>query len=91
MSASLLSIIPGLALLVTGFTMTFYPDRHRVDRTAEFQRRLDDRMARGTDSYFEELRTIQAYSKPSPIKTIRRFGILFLLLGLVGLGLNLSR
>jgi hypothetical protein len=75
LSDVLLLVGPGL-MFVWGLFMFFVPRRFQRDHSAYYDRRLAERLERGEDAYFEELRTIQAYRKPYHDSSIRFFGAL---------------
>jgi len=66
MDAAVLDLIKPAVLLVFAVALLFFPEwiaRRARHRHAE---RLADRLARGKDNYFEELRALQAYPPPAP-------------------------
>ena len=50
-------------------------------KKAAHKQAIADRLARGTDTYFEELRALQAYTPMKRIWAIRAVGILLVALG----------
>ena len=72
--------IGAAAMLATAITMMVVPQRWRKDRSAGRERALAARLARGHDSYFEELRTLQAPYGPRHPLTVRIFGTLLFFL-----------
>jgi hypothetical protein len=74
----LVSAASGLAL---GLFMLAAPERFRRNHLRNRDREIADRLARGTDAYFEELRTLEAYRRPGSVTTVRFFGGLLTLLG----------
>jgi len=65
-----------------GFFALVWPDRAQARIESAHQQKLADRMARGSDAYFEELRSLQAYAPKSGLVRRRIVGGLFLALGL---------
>lgn len=65
-----------------GFFAFVWPDRAQTRIEAAHQQKLNERLARGSDAYFEELRSLQAYAPKSGIVRRRIIGGLFLALGL---------
>jgi hypothetical protein len=65
-----------------GFFALVWPDRAQARIEAAHQQKLADRMARGSDAYFEELRSLQAYAPKGGIVRRRIIGGFFLALGL---------
>ena len=81
----------GTALLgLQGVWMVLDPERFRRQGVLDNERKLTERLASGKDRYFEELRSLKAYSQPSPRRTVRLFGILFALLGIASFGASLT-
>lgn len=81
----------GTALLgLQGVWMVLDPERFRRQGVLENKRKLADRLASGKDRYFEELRSLKAYSQPSPRRTVRFFGILLAVLGIASFGASLT-
>jgi hypothetical protein len=62
-----------------GLFMLVAPARFRALHARRKDRELADRQARGTDAWFEEQRTLQAYRQPP--RGVRLLGALALLLG----------
>jgi hypothetical protein len=75
-----LSLLAPAFALILGLTMLAAPERFRRNHMRNKDREIADRLARGRDAYFEELRTLQACHKPSSVPTVRFFG------GLLALG-----
>ena len=75
---------------VQGLWMILNPERFRREAVQDNDRKIADRLARGHDDYFEELRSLDAYAQPSPTRNVRIFGTVFLILGLIGLGTGLA-
>lgn len=82
----------GLLCLALGSWLVFFQDRHEAWRRRRYQARLDDRLARGEDAYFEELREIRAYP-PDRLSRLqqRLFGAVMILLGLSFLALAVTK
>jgi hypothetical protein len=57
----MLKLVPGLVL---GLALLFLPSRYRDRAERIHAKKLADRLARGSDSYFEELRSLRAYQPP---------------------------
>ena len=66
----------------SGFFALVWPNRAQARIEAAHQQKLVDRMARGSDAYFEELRSLQAYAPKSGLVRRRIVGGIFLALGL---------
>ncbi|MET0308769.1 MAG: hypothetical protein ABW023_08690 [Sphingomonas sp.] len=64
-----------VAIFATGIRMIVAPENWQHDRSEKRERALVERLARGHDRYFEELRALQAYSQPRSLRTIRLFGV----------------
>ena len=86
----ILRVVRSALLTVNATIMLVRPERFIWGRIADNKRKLADRLARGNDGYFEELRTLEAYSKPAPIRTIRLFGAALLALSLPFFLISLS-
>jgi hypothetical protein len=75
---------PGLFALATGLVMgaiLFALPEWSRDRTRrDHEARLADRLARGTDAYFEELRALKAYRPPRSLLLWRWGGAALFLL-----------
>jgi len=69
-----------LAAAVSGASMLLFPNRWRSEQSGRRERALQERMLRGEDAYFEELRTLKAYRQPLNPRTVRIFGAVLLLL-----------
>jgi hypothetical protein len=67
-------VTSGAFMLAMGLSMLFAPARFQRRRNASYDRKLGERRARGHDAYFEELRTLESYSKPYHERGIRFFG-----------------
>ncbi|MBY8826815.1 hypothetical protein [Hephaestia mangrovi] len=64
-----------LILIGAGLFMAF-GTRHWIARSQQrHARKLADRLARGSDAYFDELRSLQTYKPPSRIWLVRALGI----------------
>jgi len=88
-TSNMLQAVSAALLLATGLRMTFKPRAYRDQGIQNNDRAIAERLKRGHDRYFEELRTLRAYSQPRPIRTIRIFGIALILLSLTVLSLYL--
>ena len=84
-----LHFLGALSLVVLGAIMLFAPAFYRAERQREHDRALADRLARGSDRYFEELRTLQASREPP--RASRFLGLLAILLGVSYLALSITR
>jgi hypothetical protein len=90
MSGPLVVYLIGSAfMLALGLSMLFAPGRFQRDRAADYDRKLAKRLERGHDTYFEELRTLQAYRKPYHESSIRFFGGLLAILSALTIVLRL--
>ena len=89
-ASSAIYLVSAAAMLGMGLFMLFRPHSFQRGRSADYDRRLADRLARGEDDYFEELRTIQAYRRPIDIRSIRFFGAVMALLSALTLILRLA-
>jgi len=78
---AILAIVAG-ALMIVAPSYVAARSRHAHDQ------RLADRLARGSDAYFEELRALQAYQPMKGAWAIRLVGAIFAALGLILLYLN---
>lgn len=86
---SVFDLVPAVVLAGAGVFMLFRAKESQAAAHAEHQARLTDRLQRGSDSYFEELRDIQSYR---PIQTLARrrwAGAALLIFALAYLGLYL--
>ena len=88
--SAILYVVSAILMLGLGLSMLFAPARYQRDRTADYDRRLADRLARGEDAYFEELRTIEAYRRPFDLRGIRFFGAVLAILSAATLVLRLA-
>ena len=71
--------IEALGAAIAGLFMLF-GTRIWIERAQHaHQRRIDDRIARGSDAYFEELRSLKAYNPMRKVWTVRLVGLLLLL------------
>ncbi|HEY6917390.1 MAG TPA: hypothetical protein VI381_07090 [Allosphingosinicella sp.] len=73
-------VVPGM-MTVTGIAMMLLPSRFRGQAQRRHDERLADRLARGEDAYFEELRSLQAYRPDNKILIWRGFGGILLAIG----------
>ena len=83
MSATLsdvIRIIGAVAMFGLGARMVIWPRDYREQGIQNNEHAIAERLARGHDRYFEELRTLRAYSQPRPVRTIRIFGTGIMLL-----------
>jgi Flp pilus assembly protein TadB len=71
---------PATAML-SGIAMMLVPHWYRARAQARHEARLAARMARGTDLYFEELRSLKAYPPPVRALVWRGFGFAFIFMG----------
>ncbi len=85
----LLRHIESAAFVAAGAAMLVLPARVAASRQRVHDRQLADRMARGSDAYFEELRSLQAYQPMKRIGAIRLVGLLLAAFGLASLYLEL--
>ena len=69
-------------LLAGGTVMLVAPARVAARDRRSHDRRLADRLARGTDAYFEELRTIEAYAPKGRLALIRLSGLVLVIVGI---------
>jgi hypothetical protein len=74
--------IESAAFIAAGAVMMVVPAKVAARRQRAHDLRLADRLARGSDAYFEELRSLQAYQPMKRIGAIRLVGLLFAALGL---------
>ncbi len=65
-----------------GFYALVWPAKAQAKVEAAYKHKLDDRLARGSDAYFEELRSIQSYRPKAGLLRRRMIGAIFLVLGL---------
>ena len=79
-AATMLQGVGAAAMLAVAVTMMVVPQRWQKDRSALRERALAARLARGHDSYSEELRTLQAHYGPRHPLTVRIFGTLLFFL-----------
>jgi hypothetical protein len=64
-----------IILLAVGLFMAF-GTRHWIARARRrHEAKLADRLARGSDVYFDELRSLQTYKPPSRIWLVRALGV----------------
>ena len=75
----LFMLIAGVGFFALGLFMLVAPARFRALHVWRKDRELADRQARGSDAWFEEQRTLQAYRQPP--RGVRLLGALALLLG----------
>ena len=61
MSSESVLLLLGIGLFVSGAWALFFQAHYAAWHERRYQARLADRMARGEDAYFEELREIRAY------------------------------
>jgi hypothetical protein len=62
MTFSAYYVVPtAVTLALSGAWMLFFAGHYQAWHERRYQARLADRLARGTDAYFEELREIEAY------------------------------
>ena len=76
------AFIGAAVAVVSGLFTLVWPDQAQARIEAAHQQKLADRMARGSDAYFEELRSLQAYAPKSGLVRRRIIGGIFLALGL---------
>ena len=79
------------AMLGTSLLMIVSPSRWQNERSKRQERLLADRLTHGNDRYFEELRTLESYSKPFNPRTIRTFGVALLILSFASFTLILFK
>jgi hypothetical protein len=75
-----IQLLGAAAFCALGLFMLIAPDRFRAAHLRHKDEALADRRARGSDSYFEERRTLEAYRQPP--RGVRLLGVLALLLGI---------
>jgi Flp pilus assembly protein TadB len=71
---------PASAML-SGIAMILVPHWYRARARARHQQRLAARLARGSDAYFEELRSLKAYPPPVRALVWRGFGLAMIAMG----------
>jgi hypothetical protein len=81
----LAAVLPLLAAMAGGLFMLVAPARSLAHAELVRQRALDARIARGSDSYFEELRALKAYRPSRSLLRRRLSGGLLLGAGAAGL------
>jgi hypothetical protein len=81
-----------VALTLIGAWMMFFAGHYETWHERRYQARLADRLARGTDAYFEELREIEAYP-PQRIPPLKRkvLGVFLLVVGVSYLAILLTK
>ena len=62
-------------LLGAGLVMAFGTRRWIARAQQRHEGKLADRLARGSDAYFDELRSLQTYKPPSRIWLVRALGL----------------
>jgi hypothetical protein len=78
---SALGLIYPALLVLTGLALLLDPRRFRKAKERDYQERLAERMERGTDAYFEELRELKAYPPPRINGWWQMLGIVMILGG----------
>ena len=84
-----LHFLGAFGLIALGLIMLFAPRFYREERLRQTDRDIADRLAHGSDRYFEELRTLQAYREPPRLG--RFLGLLAVLLGVSYLAIAITR
>jgi len=72
-----------IGCIVTGAVMIVAPSWLAARNKAAHERAIADRLARGSDMYFEELRTLQTYTPMKRIGAIRVVGTLLVAIGVL--------
>ncbi len=69
------------AAVIGGIALALMPRLFRARARARYEQRLAARLARGTDAYFEELRSLRAYPPPARALIWRGLGGVLIALG----------
>jgi hypothetical protein len=69
------------AAILNGLAMMLIPHWFRARAQARHEQRLAARLARGSDAYFEELRSLEAYPPQVRALVWRGFGFAFIVMG----------
>ena len=85
------SLFFGASSLASGVAMLFFPRKRRLSAEAKVSDRKAQLAAGGTERYFEEGRTLEAYPLPATDGKWRVRGAFFTAVGIVLLGLSFFR
>ena len=83
-----MELITSSVLIVVGGAMLFGTGSWIAWRKREHHRRLDARLARGSDAYMDELRSLQAYKPLAKPSLVRLVGALLIAFGASDIILN---
>jgi hypothetical protein len=87
----LLSLFFGAPCLVSGLAMLFFPRKRRLAAEAKVADRKAQLALGGTERYFEEGRSLEAYPLPTTDGKWRVMGAFFTICGIALVGLSFFR
>lgn len=79
---TVLPLIPAAGLAAYGARLLFQTRTQLTEAQTAHDRRIENRMMRGSDAYADELRSLQAYRPIASIRQRRLLGFLLLALSL---------
>jgi uncharacterized membrane protein YfcA len=90
--SEILRVAFAILLVLSGLYMLARPTRARAAQVERHRSELADRLARGTDAYFEELRSLEAYApRPRSRGVTQLLGALIVLIGALQLLIPIIR